>query len=127
MKTILIYIFTTIITFSVYGQSKFMIYKVVSGPWNSYDQEYELNENYVNMSMEMHSNIVRINDRVNSTYFLTNHEVTKDNYEIRMDSWDCVDEKGRNCKMLLGKSRVGPEKTISVVYKDYAFNYYFYY
>lgn len=127
MQKTLITLVMIVFSFNGYTQSKFSIFKVSSGPWDEFYKEFRLSENYVNLTGEINSNVIRISDRVNSTYFLNNHEVSRDDWEMRIDSWDGTDERGRTCKILLGKNKRGSDKSISIIYGDYVFTYFIYY
>lgn len=109
----------------LFGQNVFRVYLVTSGPYDYYEKDFKLSENYTNLTIEVNNDVIRVNDRVSSTYFTSDHEVYRDDYEMRVDSWDAKDEKGRNCKILLANNRRSPDRSLSVIYNDYVFNYFF--
>lgn len=108
-----------------YGQHEYHIYKVLTGPYNNYTNQYDTREKEVNIRMVFDNSVVRIYDDARSVYIVRNHQEVKNDQQGMISKWDAVDERNRNVGIYMAMNRQTGEQSLAVVYSDFMFQYFF--
>lgn len=126
MKKLLTILFIFACVLPSQSQTRYNIYKVVSGPKNQYTNEYVVQENSVNMVMMFDNSVIKVFDDARSVYIVRNYNEIQNDYRGIIGKWDGVDEKGRSVGVFMSFINQTKEQFLTIAYNDFIFHYYFY-
>jgi hypothetical protein len=126
MKKLLLTALLALTVVCAFAQSRYRVYMVRSGPWNTYTREYDTREHVTDMVMEFDNSVIRMSDDARSVYIVRNYREVKNDYQGSMAQWDGVDEKGRSVGVYMTFNKIDKTASLAVVYSDFMFQYYFY-
>lgn len=124
MKKILV-LLAILISGIAFSQQEYRIYKIKFGPKNNYTNDYDTQENRVNMRMILDNSVVKIFDDARSVYITKNYRVIKEDSQGSIAKWDAVDERGRNVGIFMTFNKETNESSLAVMYNDFMFQYFF--
>lgn len=95
----------------------------VIGRWDRVDGEWLFEEgNYTDITFSINNNVIRADDRANSVYFISS-VIDQEEYFL---SYNAVDEKGRECVIMISDNEGIDKMAIIYVGMDLIYEYWFY-
>jgi hypothetical protein len=95
----------------------------VIGRWDRVDGEWVFEEgNYTDITFSINNNVIRADDRANSVYFISS-VIDQEEYFL---SYNAVDEKGRECVIMISDNEGVDKMAIIYVGMDLIYEYWFY-
>lgn len=125
MKKQLLTIAFALISLVSLSQTEVRTYMNVSGAWNQYTEAYDYGDKvYANITFTLYPKVILTNDKSNSVYRVMSDQMSDENSKWKAASWECLDEKNRNCVFLVMYHKNANMITVSVNYPSMSFLYY---
>lgn len=126
MKKLALALALVALSFVSYSQTRLTTYKNVTGRWNTYRNDYDMENEYryAKITFTFYDTYVQADDEARSVYRIVAHHEKQVVPGKEMVSAECLDENNRKCNIILVSSNNKLEDSFVIVqYVDYAYFY----
>ena len=126
MKKIIITLVLATLSLITYSQIKVTTYKNVTGRWNNYRSDYDMEKEYryATITFTFYDTYIQANDEARSLYRIVDYHEKQTIPGKEMVSAECLDENNRKCNIILVSANNKLEDSFVIVqYVDYAYFY----